>query len=523
MKTKLFSISVLALLLCFASCESPIAPVKKAVFSGYAQKGPFINGSSVVISELDKDLNQTGRSYTTSITNNSGSFEQKQIELITNYIQLKADGYYFNEVSGKASLGQLTLYALADISQANSANVNVLTHLEKSRVEYLVQQDVVFTEAKKQAQREILAIFNMELPANTVSESLSLTDNAVLLAISCILQGHLSTADMSELMANIITDIKTDGTLDNSDLGSQLLDNARALNMADICKNLDAKFAELGLGNVTLPDFESLVQQFLDNTDYEPKTFITYPSTGRKGLNILAEDVLEINNKEFYSMKAEVPAGHSLKIIIKKNKRAEITHPLCPECYSIWAWTYEAIPNGPDNWRPEIYDEDAQTQEFNVVQAGSPSDLNILMYPGEVIIEFYEDGAKTPTRVKELKIPFKWTFSIPIQSSLIGDKGIASGARIIEDAQSWKELKNVMDLDLYVLEYFSVCNMIIIFDEVKSTGGWTIDITDAIEYEDRIVLNITNLEKGNGFAITTQPFSIYWIPKSNKELVFNYY
>ncbi|HDR50145.1 MAG TPA: hypothetical protein ENN90_00790 [Mariniphaga anaerophila] len=306
MKTKIFISLVFFIFLAFASCitDDPVeAPFTKETFSGYVQKGPFISGSSVAISELDESLNQTGRSYFTTVTGNSGSFEQKQVELISNYVQLKADGYYFNEVSGKSSPGQLTLYALADISEVSSANVNVLTHIERSRVEYLVQQQgLSFAAAKTQAQQEVLALFDLELPGDATSESLNLTSNGILLAVSCILQGHLSTGDMSELMANIISDIRPDGTLDNPALGSQLIDNARLVSTAAIRQNLEKKYAEPGMGNVSIPDFETYVKQFMDETAYEPKTFITYPETGKYGLNILAEEVT--------SVKANDSIGH---------------------------------------------------------------------------------------------------------------------------------------------------------------------------------------------------------------------
>ena len=172
MKTKIFTSLAAGIFLAFASCnhaDDPIeAPLTKETFSGYVQKGTFISGSSVAISELDEELNQTGRSYFTTVINNSGSFEQKQVELISNYVQLKADGYYFNEVSGQSSSGQITLYALADISDVSSANVNVLTHLERSRVEYLVQQQgLSLSAAKAQAQQEALAVFSLELPEGT--------------------------------------------------------------------------------------------------------------------------------------------------------------------------------------------------------------------------------------------------------------------------------------------------------------------------------------------------------------------
>ena len=96
----------------FSACKDSGSElsVKKDVFGGYAQKGPFVNGSSVTISELDANLDQTGRVYLTTISDNSGSFEKKNIELVSNYVELKVDGYYFDEISGQTSIGQMTLY-----------------------------------------------------------------------------------------------------------------------------------------------------------------------------------------------------------------------------------------------------------------------------------------------------------------------------------------------------------------------------------------------------------------------------
>lgn len=394
MKTKIFISLVFFIFLAFASCitDDPVEePLTKETFSGYVQKGPFISGSSVAISEMDESLNQTGRSYFTTVTGNSGSFEQKQVELISNYVQLKADGYYFNEVSGKSSPGQLTLYALADISQVNSANVNVLTHLERSRVEYLMQQQgLSFAAAKAQAQQEVLALFDLELPAEATSESLNLTSNGILLAVSCILQGHLSTGDMSELMANIISDIRPDGTLDNPALGSQLIDNARLVSTATIRQNLEKKYAEPGMGNVSIPDFEAYMKQFMDETAYEPKTFITYPETGKHGLNILAEEVISVKANDsigkpvFYSMKAELPEGTSLKIMLKGGM-----------------WGYVGLP-APENWSVSEYDQTTLSQAFTVTRSGIQNDLKINIEAGETTIEYYENGAMVPTRVKQL-------------------------------------------------------------------------------------------------------------------------
>ena len=380
------------------SCETNHnSTVSKETFSGYVQKGPFLNGSSVMISELDNNLNQTGRSYSTTVADNSGSFEQKQIELITNYVQLKADGYYFNEVSAESSTGQLTLYALADISDVNTANVNVLTHLEKSRVEYLVQQNgLSFTDAKKQAQGEVLSVFSLEMPANVKSESLNFSstgdNNAILLAISCILQGKLSTAKMSELMANIITDIKTDGKLDNTILGSDLIDNARLIYQASVRANLETKYAQLGLKSVVIPDFEKYVHQFMEKTAFTPVKIITYPVAGDYGLNLLNDTVSRIPLNTKYSFKANLPEGTDLRIVMKGNK-------------NVWGY---AIAPAPLNWLVSNYNNATQSQEFKVIESNINNDLyisfgNILDFT-TITIEYYENGATTPTRIRTIEV-----------------------------------------------------------------------------------------------------------------------
>jgi len=397
MKTKHFYyLAVFAVF--FVSCEKSGNDLKvtKEVFSGYAQKGPFATGSSVTILELNANFDQTGRNYFTTISDNSGSFEKKNIELVSKFVALKADGYYFNEVSGKTSTGQMTLYALIDVQSVNSANINVLTHLEKPRVEYLITQEgMSFAAAKKQAQSEVLAIFGFEATSETSSETLNLTDNAVLLAISCILQGYLSTGDMMELMANIAADIKTDGKLDDMSLGAKLVDNAYSISLSSlgsVRENLTSKYAELG-DNATIPDFESYIQAFLDKDLYSQSLFITYPATGFHGKNILSDDVVSVKKyiqDSYYSMKADVPNGMSLKIVLKDG---DIVHM--------------GGPYPPLNWKISY-----SGREFTVIESGKPNDVGLLINDGTldengqsyITIEYYENGSPTPTKVKTLYI-----------------------------------------------------------------------------------------------------------------------
>ncbi|MDL2227998.1 hypothetical protein LJC30_03830 [Odoribacter sp. OttesenSCG-928-L07] len=387
-------LAVLAIpILIFASCNKPEIQVTKEFFQGYAQKGPFINGTSVTIAELDANLKQTGKTYLTTIADNSGSFEQKDIELVSSYVELKADGYYFNEISGSTSVSPITLYAISDISDINSANVNVLTHLEKSRVEYLVKQKgMSFTAAKQQAQGEVLAIFGFT-QSQTTSETLDLSSNAELLAISCILQGYLAAGDMMSLMADIITDIKSDGKLDNTALGTKLMNNAYSISssLTDIRNNLIAKYTELGI-SVTIPDFENKVIEFIDSGMYPQTLAINYPAEGKYGINILSDELTEIDvpfgmNAHFYgSIRAEVPSGMGLKIVIKNSQGG---------------YDQSTNENWDINW-------DINGFTFIVEESGKVSDLKFMINYNENMsnftIEYYENGVLTPTKTKEIKL-----------------------------------------------------------------------------------------------------------------------
>ncbi|MCL2290007.1 MAG: hypothetical protein FWC34_04790 [Bacteroidetes bacterium] len=389
MKTQHLFCFLAAFAILFTACKkNDEQQIQKETLSGYAQKGPLVIGSSVTIAELNASYQQTGKTYHASISNNLGSFELNNIELASQYIELKADGYYFNEVSGQTSGGTLTLYALADIENVNSVNVNVLTHLEKPRIEYLTkQQGVSFAAAKRQAQQEILAIFGFT-PQESSSEMLNLTSDAKLLAISCILQGQLSTGDMVELMAQISADIRQNGKLNNIAIGSKLMNNAVSINLSlsEIRVNLTKKYAELGI-SVTIPDFENYIKTFINSELYPQTIAINYPKTGLHGDNILSDEVTEISPTKIYSMRAEVPVGLSLTVMLKNG-----------------LWFYDAM--SPINWMITTYDDNTRSQRFTIMESGKISDLSFLPSGKSeyITIEYYENEAVTPTKIKTLNV-----------------------------------------------------------------------------------------------------------------------
>ena len=105
MKIRLFVFTnVLALLF---SCSKDEV-VRNYSINGAVHKGPFINGSQILIAELKHStLNQTGKTFSTETVNDRGEFEIDNVLLNSDIIEITASGFYYNEVGGFLSTAPL--------------------------------------------------------------------------------------------------------------------------------------------------------------------------------------------------------------------------------------------------------------------------------------------------------------------------------------------------------------------------------------------------------------------------------
>jgi len=387
---KLISFLLLGLLILSACTKENGDPiVEKEKLTGYVQKGPFNSGTNITISELHKDLSQTGRTYTTQITNNSGNFELGKLELVSGFLSFRSDGFYFNEVLGETSASQLTLLALSNVSDKSVVNLNVLSHLEKPRVEYLISQHASFIEAKSQAQAEVLQLFDFFLKENEASEQRNIAqegdDNAILLASSLILQGYRSVGELSELLSYLSQDLKEDGILSDSSLGSQLINHAIYLDTASIRQNLEDRYEELGVP-AEIPYFEKYLMHFLQTSGFEiTSSLINYPRSGLYGLNILDLQQTSYSGEKF-SLAANLAEGTKLQIKIT--------------ALSGGPWFYSV--STVNNWSITTFDDDAQSQTFTAIDSDRSCDLRMGFNPGEFLVEYFEMGATIPSRTKTI-------------------------------------------------------------------------------------------------------------------------
>ena len=236
--------------------------------SGVTQKGPFLSGSKVLVREMEdgRTLTQTGNSFNGKILNDNGEFKINARMLVSQYVMLEASGYYRNEVTGENSNSELTLFAITDVNDRNIVNVNLLTHLEYERVIYLVtQKKMKVRAAKKQAQKEVFGLLNIDATNFSNSEDLNIAgasdEDAALLAFSIILQGDRSVSQLSELLQKIATDMETDGVWNDVAKRSDLADFAAAIDSSDRIQRIRANVENWKLSSI-VPNFEKHIRKF---------------------------------------------------------------------------------------------------------------------------------------------------------------------------------------------------------------------------------------------------------------------
>ena len=379
-------------------------------FSGKAQKGPFVTGATITVNELNESLGQTGRSFTTSITSDDGSFSLSNIEMESDLALLTGNGFYFNEVIGELSNAPITLQAIANLTDAETVNINALTHVTKARIEKLVSGGMGFADAKRQAEGEFQDFLGVSNHFNQGFEQMSIATggdfNAMLLAFSVILQRPTHfveviptlPAELTWLMTSLSTDFADNGTIDNEALVDTLLYNISLQNLVSIRNRIQAYYVGLGQ-NVETPDFESYMAMFQAAHQETVAEFVypdkasPMPELGDGELpNILVKDATQFDGKQPYVVAAITPLDKKLKIkVTGRDVHMDLS------LNNGWA----VIEHSGDSFTIE-----AQRQNQLVSML-----INFYYDPnlkdGSATIEYYEDS-DTPTFTKEITWTGSW-------------------------------------------------------------------------------------------------------------------
>jgi hypothetical protein len=371
--------------------------------SGKVQKGPFIAGTIVTLNELNNNLNQTGKSFTTSITDDIGSFELLNLELGSGLVMLTANGFYFSELYGTLSSGSLSLQTIADLDGNETLNINILTHLVKGRTEKLVSEGANFQQASSQAKNELLAFLGVDDPLDLGFENLDISkqedENAILLAFSIIAQRYTNyanqwptlIAELTELLSNLSTHFKENGEITDQALIDKLLLNVSQLHLIDIRNHIEQRYADLGQ-TVTIPNFEKYVGKFQEKHSSIFYTDFIYPdSASPDPVNFPDGKVENLLVKEKTSFQS---GPYVIAAIAPLNSTLTIKFiPIGTTNYAFGGINigWEVISHYPNGFT-------FISQIQNVPIAA----LFNLEFSGSATIEYYEDGPDIPTFVKTI-------------------------------------------------------------------------------------------------------------------------
>ena len=256
---------------CDPSDEGCGVPMDSVELSGVSQKGPFVSGTDVTAYELEngKSLKQTGKTFGGKIENQDGSFNIRTVKLKSSYTYLVADGFYRNEVTGENSASTIKLRALTNVDGRKTANINLVTHLEYDRVQRLVTKDnKSVIEAKRAAEKSLFAAFHIDNTGfKDFAEDYNVLEpgdgNAALLAVSALLQGDRTEAQLTALLASLSVDLGDNGKWDNQRERAQIADWAMKKTLskeglASIRNNVEG----WGLRDSKAPAFEGHVINF---------------------------------------------------------------------------------------------------------------------------------------------------------------------------------------------------------------------------------------------------------------------
>ena len=262
---------------------------------GIAEKGPFRYGTSVKLVELDslQRLADSRRSHRTCILDADGNFSFDSVDLVSPYLRIEASGYFRNELTGGLSATPVTLNAVADVTDRDSVNVNMLTHMEAPRVLKLVENsgnNQPIRAVKAQALRDILASFEIQLdkPSSMgggngfgwnfgqrqqqtsdgrFAEDISLFGgdeySGALLAVSIMMQRKGSGNEMLQYTAEIAERIKGNGNWDDNNAKADLADWLMVLDTSGSYAAIRNNIASWNMGKV--PDFENHLRHFWTN------------------------------------------------------------------------------------------------------------------------------------------------------------------------------------------------------------------------------------------------------------------
>lgn len=213
-----------------------------------------------------RTLKRSGGFYTSEAGSKSQYYKFRGFELPSQYATLEVGGVYYNAFYGRGNDIPMRLRAITNLAENNSVNVNVLTHLEFDRVNYLVTHEgMTVKQAKKQAQSEVFDFFYIDAKDFDVSERLDYYGEsdtaAALFAVSVLVM--LAEQVAGSFMQDFVTAIETTGKWSGDDADSRktsIADRMMVLELPYI-RYLFEIWASKG---EIIGDFEKYIENFIE-------------------------------------------------------------------------------------------------------------------------------------------------------------------------------------------------------------------------------------------------------------------
>lgn len=257
---------------------------------GIAEKGPFRFGTSVKVVELDSinRMADSDRIHETCVVTADGSYGFDAFDVVSPYVRVEAEGYYKNELTGGLSSELIKLRNVTDLTERDSVNVNILTHIDAVVVMKLAEQGGFNTPIrmlKEQSLKKVLYAFGIKIEGfnddlfmqgqggmfgpgtsavSKISDEVNLFDgdefSAALLAVSVMLQRHGSGQEMLLFADSIAQKVANTGNWDDWTSRAHLADWLMSLDINGDFEKIRKNVASWKLGDV--PDFEKHLRNF---------------------------------------------------------------------------------------------------------------------------------------------------------------------------------------------------------------------------------------------------------------------
>lgn len=256
---------------------------------GTVFKGAFESGSLISFYELDSTLHQTGRSFNATTNDDFGNYKLRAQNISGKILKILADGFYWNEIINETSSNRITLTGICKVDSSETININVLTHIERPRVEYLYNvKGLSFDSAKSQAVSEVLKAFGIQNPGIKRSEKITILssneESKALVAISSLFQGYRTESELTKILNAFAQDLEKDGVLTDSLIGNDFETHLYYMDTVIVLNNIKNRFQKIYDINAVNSLDMRYIKMFQLNTSFsKDKDLIEFPEFERTG------------------------------------------------------------------------------------------------------------------------------------------------------------------------------------------------------------------------------------------------